>query len=351
MSEAITMRADPRKITTLDEAVDMTALGIDILGPKCWADGTLKCGVWIEVLQCGEYLGHSSGPLTVTRETLDQIVQNFSQARDSLPLIWNFEHAASADPTEGNIAVSGVPAQGWGYALKRIDASLYCLTVWNDLARDGIKNGEFAFCSPGFSLSARDGKTGAQIGARLHELSIVGAPFLSTLEGLKAASDRTPVDVAIALRDAQASVLTLTAKLREADDRRTASDALAVELSDRARAADDKVRSLEKEIATFRADEETRIVTARHMTYKDKNALAPPSMLTLFRADRAAFDREYPELDPSHAYLLRDITPPPTRDAPDQQGNPVKLLAAKIAREQGIDPSEAYMLADAQMRP
>jgi hypothetical protein len=319
LTEETTFKLRERhQFTMLDDEVDPAAAGIDLKGPPCWADGSPKKLVWVEVATTGKFLGHASGPFEMTRETFDECVANHDKR--GIAVQWDMEHISEADPTTVvGAADTGIPAQGWAHELRREGDSLYALTEWLDLARDGIKAGNFCFCSPALRLGSVDPVTGKPAGARLTSIAITGSPFLSNLEGLRAASDKTPIDVSIALRDAQANALSLATKLRDAESKRAAAEGLVETLHSRATTAESALSTAQKTAHDMVAAEAERVIQDRHLTYHSRKPMRIEAMRALYFASRSAFDDEFPEVSPERQYLLSTLVPSepkPTQEPP-----------------------------------
>lgn len=191
MSDGTFCMRDTRRITSGTE-VSPADVGVKLVGPSTWKDGSAKSLVWVQVAETGAWKGHGSGPFEMTSQTFSEIVTNFD-AR-GLPVQWDMEHSSEMPATDGTIPITGVPAQGWIHRLdNRGPAGLWGLTEWLEYARDGIRDGKFAWCSPAVRFGCKDGVTGKPIGARLTSCAITGSPFLTGLSGLVAAKDHAPV--------------------------------------------------------------------------------------------------------------------------------------------------------------
>lgn len=192
--QVVTMRdgslslRDLRPIEQSDD-VDPGELGIRLMGPATWKDGTPKKLIWVQLAEVGAWRGHPAGEFSMTPTTFSQIVRNFETR--GLPIPYDFEHASEQPATSGSIPLVGAKAPGWVHRLdNRGNGGLWGLTEWFDPARDGIKAGEYGFLSPAIQLRSKDPVTGAQTGAKLTSVAITNQPFLTHLEGLIAASDK-----------------------------------------------------------------------------------------------------------------------------------------------------------------
>ena len=306
----------------------------------------------LEVLQCGDFvyhgepwMGHSAGAFEMSVSDFDAMIANHNKRGIAVQI--DFEHALERRPHGiRTLSSKGVPASGWVHALKRRGDHLWGLCELLEPLRDGILAGRYCYVSPAVRLESVDTRTGRPQGARLSSLAITSSPFLGgLLKDLVAASDKVaPADVLISLRDAQASVLTLTERLRDADDRRAKAEELVVTLHDRAISAESKASDLAKRVATFELQEEDRIITERHLTWRDQKPMGKPSMLALFRANRAVFDAEFPPVDPDQRHLMNRVTPPAPRPARDPSGKTLEQWQRHFMSE-GLDPQQSLLRA------
>jgi phage I-like protein len=331
--------------------VDPAAVGVKLIGPATWKDGSPVKLVWIQVAETGHWKGHGAGEFEMTSKTFDEIVTNF--AARGLPIPIDMEHASEQDATSGSIPITGAPAQGWLHRLdNRGPAGLWALAEFFDYLRDGIKAGQFAFVSPAVRFGARDAVSGKDIGARLTSLAATNAPFLTGLPALVAASDKAPT---IATHKANVmACLTAHANCsaKECTDLHAATHALCAYLDDdeggdsgdtamhltiaqgeAAKATlllaerDQTIATQLSELTALRADKAKRddaetVQAAENafFTYRDARKLTEaqkPLMLKFARADRAAFDAMYPPVRVDHMYLMRDLVPPPPRELPE----------------------------------
>jgi hypothetical protein len=179
---------DVRRIRQGDE-VDPAAVGVKLMGPTTWGDGSPVKLVWVQLAEVGAWKGHVAGPFEMTPKTFDEVVRNFDDR--GLPVAGDYEHASESDPTEGSVPQGGAPATGWAHRLEnRGIGGLWGLVEWLEKARQQIKSGEYAFLSPAIRFGAKDPQTGASIGARLSSFAITNSPFLTNIGRLHAARDQ-----------------------------------------------------------------------------------------------------------------------------------------------------------------
>lgn len=338
-SEQGTLMREPSRALRQGDTVDPKAAGIKLIGPPRWRDGTAVTLVWVMVAETGRWNGHSAGPFEMTSKTFDQIVTNF-EAR-GLPIQWDMEHASESESTSGTVPITGVPSQGWVHRLdNRGPAGLWALTEWLDTARDGIKAGRFAWCSPAVRFGCKDSVTGKDIGARLTSVAITGQPFLVGLEQLVAASDQslaTHAHMQPAEMESLAKCTLCSQKLMalmDDDDggdvaMRVAAGALLLRDAEGKIVARDQTIALrDSEIATLKEEIEKRDdadrtarVSLAYATYKDTKKLGPAdkeAMAYLCSSKRDVFERAFPIIEPEHAHLLRTVPPEarPRREGP-----------------------------------
>lgn len=141
--------------------------------------------VWIQLAKPGAFRGHAMGPFELTSRTFAEIVRNF-KATENQRVPIDFEHASEADPTEGNIAQAGAPAQGWIVDMRIQGGELWGLVEWGKLAREYIKTGQYRFFSPAIRFNSKDRVTGAVIGARMTSGALTNNPFLDGMQPLAA---------------------------------------------------------------------------------------------------------------------------------------------------------------------
>lgn len=168
---------------------------------------------------------------------------------------------------------------------------------------------------------------------------------MSTTQSTTAAAPPDPKDALIAAKDQEL-----------ANVRTDHATALA--------AKDTEIKSLKDEIAKRDQAEQERVVGERHDTYKDKKPMSKESMLALFKADRALFDKEFPPVAANQRHLLADMTGKrePTRPimgdgAPArQEGQPgtakitMRDLARQVAKIRKCTLGQAMVLVDEARR-
>lgn len=124
---------------------------------------------------------------------------------------------------------------------------------------------------------------------------------------IRSLSDKvTARDSVITAKDAE--IAGLNEKLTARDSVMAGKDGEIKSLTDKLDGANAKLKAHDEA-------EEKRVVGERFLTHKDVKKMSEEAMLSLFRSDRALFDKEFPHVDPDKRHLLREVTPPaPTRD-------------------------------------
>jgi phage I-like protein len=191
--ESVLLR-DVRAITTAGDEIDPASVGVKLIGPDKWKDGTPVKLVWVQLAEVGAWKGHSTGPFKMDAKDFGDIVHNFNER--GIPLQFDFDHVSEL-PTDKVDPKVGAPAQGWIYKLdNRGQAGLWGLVGWLDDARDGIKAGKYAFLSPALRFATKDPVTGNPSGARLTSAAITNSPFLTGIGTLRAASEKASWGIA-----------------------------------------------------------------------------------------------------------------------------------------------------------
>jgi phage I-like protein len=142
----------------------------------------------------GTWHGHAMGSFSITKEIMNQMVQNFEAK--SIDTVCDYEHQTLTGQT--------APASGW---IKQIELSeengltyLYAHVEWTDEAKGMIQSKEYRYISPVYAPSTIDQKSGNNIGWTLHSLSLTNTPFLEEL-GEVIANTKATHDVNIALSE------------------------------------------------------------------------------------------------------------------------------------------------------
>jgi hypothetical protein len=169
-----------------------------LLAPSA-ADASNK-PVWVQVAAEGHFKGYHSGAFSFTRALFEQIIQNFRASpayradRSGKVVAWDFHHASEMNPTSGNVATNGAPAQGWVLELDVRTgadgkAQLWALTRWLEPARSYIKSGAYQWASVAVVFDAVDPVSGRKIGAVLTSIALTNKPFIEGMTPLAASHD------------------------------------------------------------------------------------------------------------------------------------------------------------------
>ena len=139
---------------------------------------------WIQLAKSGSFAGHSSGPFELNAAIFGEIIVNFYDQKNPVPI--DFEHASEADATSGSVPTNGAPAQGWVVDLKIEGEDLWARVEWLPKARDLIRSGGYKFISPAIRFGSKDRVTGKPVGARLTSAGLTNLPFLDAMAPLAA---------------------------------------------------------------------------------------------------------------------------------------------------------------------
>jgi phage I-like protein len=188
----------------LDAGDELATFGVVELDAK--SDGGEEGKpVWIQLAKTGTFRGHSAGPFALTDKVFNEVVANF-KATQNRRIAIDFHHASEADPTEGEIATKGAPAQGWILDLRAEPGRLMGLVEWGKLAREYIQSGGYKFFSPAIRFNTRDRVTGLPAGARMSSGALTNDPFLDGLMPLKC-SNETAREVAVKMSSSDDQLL------------------------------------------------------------------------------------------------------------------------------------------------
>jgi hypothetical protein len=161
----------------------------------------LERPVWIQVAAEGDWKGHSSGAFAFNANVFDEIVDNFRRhpsyrvGPDGVGMAdviaYDFHHASERDATDGEIPVSGAPAQAWAQELDvRMGpggkAELWALTRYLEPARTYAREGRYKWTSVAVWPDAIDPVTGEKIGWYLSSIAFTNDPFIQGMEPIAA---------------------------------------------------------------------------------------------------------------------------------------------------------------------
>lgn len=134
-----------------------------------------KIASWIQVFKLGTFK-HDTGDFVIDESFLDNIVKNFEGRQDGHGIPIDYNHANLVD---GPDAI----AAGWINDLEVREGGLFAKVSWTPRAADFIKNDEFKFISPEFSVEGHEDEFGAEIdGPFLHAAALTNMPFLKGMD-------------------------------------------------------------------------------------------------------------------------------------------------------------------------
>lgn len=127
---------------------------------------------WIRLLQTGEYLNHPDGAHEVTREDLEQMVENFERVETDLLV----------DKDHDSVFMGDTRAAGWIVEVELREDGLYGRWPdWTPWGEELVGSREYRYLSPVYSLTS-EAKDGTPQGARLHSVSLTNIPYMDTGE-------------------------------------------------------------------------------------------------------------------------------------------------------------------------
>lgn len=122
------------------------------------------------------YKNHETGEkqtFTITPDHISQMAKNFNElGRDE---VLDYEHQT--------LSGQQAPAAGW---IKKVydrgKEGLWGMVEWTAKAIEYLRNKEYKYLSPVFSLNSTDAETGKDIGATLQSAALTNDPFFSNLK-------------------------------------------------------------------------------------------------------------------------------------------------------------------------
>lgn len=172
------------------------------------AEGETNKPKWLQAAYEGRFKGHWMGEFEFTRKIFEQIVANFHGhpryvagaeqgtaeeiAASKFDLVqFDFHHASEMDPTNGDIAVTGAPAQGWvmDAAVRNGPdgkAQLWLYSRFLEPAATYLAEKRYKWVSVSVDFAGRDLVTNEPIGAVLTSIALTNRPFLQELPSIAA---------------------------------------------------------------------------------------------------------------------------------------------------------------------
>ncbi len=135
----------------------------------------------MHIMHEGEWKGHPSGPLEITREYLQSLVAMFDAQANPMPV--DYDHSA---PKTGDTR-----AAGWIHALAIEDDEngvphLWATDVrWTPKATQAIRDKEYLFNSPWWDEKPKDRVTGKRTGPRMFNVALTNLPFFDGQQPLR----------------------------------------------------------------------------------------------------------------------------------------------------------------------
>lgn len=128
----------------------------------------------IQLLPLGTWK-HPKGTFTVNEKVIKQFILNFD--RNPNDAVIDYEHRS----------LMGVesPAAGWIKKLvNKGDNGLWAIVEWTKKGAEYIKNREYRYLSPAFTLKGKNKVTGDKIGASLLSAAVTNTPYLEGMQPL-----------------------------------------------------------------------------------------------------------------------------------------------------------------------
>jgi phage I-like protein len=176
-----------------DEATKTLRTYLPLDKQQALSAGDSEGRVWVQCAKVGAWSGHPQGAFKITEQLLDQMVVNFRS--EGTRRQYDFNHASAYPANSGNIPLTGTPAQGWYYDLRREGDKLFALTEWGQLAKQYIENDQYGGISPLINWAATDRVTNRPIGPLIKSIALTNDPFLLGMQRPTAASaDGTPTN-------------------------------------------------------------------------------------------------------------------------------------------------------------
>jgi len=127
---------------------------------------------WIRLLQTGEYLNHPDGAHEVTREHLEEMIENFERVETDLLV----------DKDHDSVFMGDTRAAGWVMEVELREDGLYGRwPEWTPWGEELVGSREYRYLSPVYSLTS-EAKDGTPQGAKLHSVSLTNIPYMDTGE-------------------------------------------------------------------------------------------------------------------------------------------------------------------------
>lgn len=158
---------------------------------------------WVQVTREGNFPGYLGGlkPFAFTRADLQSMVDNLrkhpSYKMDASGnaigqvIPWDFNHASEMNPAEGDLAVSGAPAQAWTLDMQIRNGAdgkgeLWALTQFMEPGMTYVRSGQYKWASVAVTFNAVDPQTAQNVGAMVTTIAMTNTPFVEGMSELAA---------------------------------------------------------------------------------------------------------------------------------------------------------------------
>lgn len=130
----------------------------------------------IQLFKFGEFEHWSGETFTVDGDFVDQMISNFESMKASA----KSEKVIPMDYNHGSLSYGHTEAlaAGWITKLTKKDDGLYATVEWSERAAEYIKNEEYKYISPEFSIDVTDEYGNDIEGAVLYAAALTNRPFL-----------------------------------------------------------------------------------------------------------------------------------------------------------------------------
>lgn len=128
----------------------------------------------LQLMRTGSFKHPKYGPFSISKETLDQIVQNFEGNARGIDIAVDYGHNTEGEAAAWIQKLEVAPlAKGHG---------LFALSDWTPPAEQKIRNKEYKYLSADFSLSYQDAESGRKFGPTLLGAGLTNRPFIKGMD-------------------------------------------------------------------------------------------------------------------------------------------------------------------------
>lgn len=164
---------------------------------------------WVQVTREGDFPGYLGGlkPFAFKRADLEQMVANIKShpayavdangVATGRVIPWDFNHASEANPTTGDLPITGAPSQGWTMDMEVRNgadgkAELWALTQFLEPARTYVKAGQYLWASVSVAFNAINAETAQNMGALVTSIALTNQPVVEGMAQLVASKSGRP---------------------------------------------------------------------------------------------------------------------------------------------------------------